>query len=228
VSDCSRRAQKKALTRAHVRETAQRLFAERGFDAVTIADVAATAEVAVQTVFNHFATKEELYWADRAPWVDGPATAVRERPAGVPALTALREHLVASVGRFVEGLGGAPGRCAVADLDRSATLQAAERELHHTAEARLCDALLEAWTGPGAEDPAPADPRTTAAVVAATWLALTRTLVTQPRSPLPVPEEAAGMAAATRALAERLLALSEAAVGTAAREDATLGSLRAG
>ena len=52
MSEHSRRAQKKALTRAHVRETAQRLFAERGFDDVTIADVAAAVVVLVQTVFN--------------------------------------------------------------------------------------------------------------------------------------------------------------------------------
>jgi hypothetical protein len=69
VSD--RRARKKAQTREHVRRTAQQLFAERGFDAVTIADIAAAADVAVQTVFNHFATKEELFFYDRTPWRDG-------------------------------------------------------------------------------------------------------------------------------------------------------------
>ncbi|MGY1735400.1 TetR/AcrR family transcriptional regulator [Geodermatophilus sp. SYSU D00684] len=227
MSDQSRRAQKKALTRAHVRETAQRLFSERGFDAVTIADVAAAADVAVQTVFNHFTTKEELYWADRTPWVDGPAAAVRQRPAGVPALTALREHLVDSVGRFVERLADPTGRCTVADLDRSPALQASERELHHTAEARLSEALVEAWTGPCAERPAPADPRTTAAVVAATWLAVTRILVTQPRSPMPAPEQAAEIAGTTRELAARLLAGYEAGVVGSMMADDAARALRA-
>jgi AcrR family transcriptional regulator len=227
VSDQFRRAAKKAQTRAHVRDTAQRLFSERGFDAVPIAEVAAAAGVAVQTVFNHFATKEELYWADRTPWVDGPAAAVRERPAGVPALTALREHLVASVGRFVERLADPTGRCTIADLDRSPALQASERELHHTAEARLRDALVEAWTGPDAGEQVPADPRTAAAVVSATWLAVTRILVTQPRDPLPAPEEAAGVAAATRALAERLLTRYEAELVVPALADPTVPALRA-
>ncbi|MGY1786694.1 TetR/AcrR family transcriptional regulator [Geodermatophilus sp. SYSU D00698] len=227
MSDQSRRAQKKALTRAHVRETAQRLFADRGFDAVTIADVAAAADVAVQTVFNHFTTKEELYWADRTPWVDGPAAAVRERPAGVPALTALRAHLVASVGHYVERLADPTGRCAVTDLDRSPALQASERELHHTAEARLREALVEAWTGPCPEHPVPADPRTTAAVVAATWLAVSRILVTQPRSPMPAPEQAAEVAAATRALAERLLSGYEAGLVSSATADESARALRA-
>jgi AcrR family transcriptional regulator len=227
VSDQYRRAVKKAQTRAHVRDTAQRLFSERGFDAVPIAEVAAAAGVAVQTVFNHFATKEELYWADRTPWVDGPAAAVRERPAGVPALTALREHLVASVGRFVERLGDPTGRCTIADLDRSPALQASERELHHTAEARLRDALVEAWTGPDAGERVPADPRTAAAVVAATWLAVSRILVTQPRCPLPAPEEVAGVAAATRALAERLLTRYEADLVVPVLADDTAPALRA-
>jgi AcrR family transcriptional regulator len=77
-----RRAQKKAQTRELVRTTAHRLFASRGFDQVTIADVAREAEVAVQTVFNHFATKEELFFDGRAPWVDGVANAVLDRAPG--------------------------------------------------------------------------------------------------------------------------------------------------
>ena len=72
---------------------AHRLFAEHGFDAVTIADIAGQADVAVQTVFNHFATKEELFFDDRADWVDGAAAAVRSRPEGVAPLAALRAHL---------------------------------------------------------------------------------------------------------------------------------------
>ncbi|MGY1667485.1 TetR/AcrR family transcriptional regulator [Geodermatophilus sp. SYSU D00696] len=206
MSEQSRRAQKKARTHAHVRDNAQRLFHERGFDAVTIADVASAADVAVQTVFNHFATKEELFWSGRSPWVPGPAEAVRGRAPGVPPLTALREHLTDAMGRFVERLGTPEGRCTVGALDRSTTLQAAERELHHEAERLLRVALEEAWTGPDAERPAPADPRLTAALVAATWLATTRTLVTALRDRLPAPEDVPALAARTRALTDRLLA----------------------
>ena len=43
---------------------------------VTLTDVAREADVAVQTVFNHFATKEDLFFDGRAPWVDGLAAAV--------------------------------------------------------------------------------------------------------------------------------------------------------
>ena len=212
MSEQSRRAQKKALTRAHVRETAQRLFAERGFDAVTIADVAAAADVAVQTVFNHFATKEELYWSERTPWVSGPETAVRERPAGVPALRALREYLVCAVGEYVEELSTPEGHRLITVLASSPGLQAAERELVHEAEDRLRAALSEAWTGPDAEGPRPVRPELTAGLVAATWIATTRVLVTEPRDPLPAPEDVPGLAAAARELARQSFARLEADV----------------
>ncbi|SDC37718.1 transcriptional regulator, TetR family [Geodermatophilus telluris] len=227
MSEQSRRAQKKALTRAHVRETAQRLFAERGFDTVTIADVAAAADVAVQTVFNHFATKDELYWSDRTPWVDAPSVAVRERRPGMPALTALRQHLVTAVADYVTSLGTVEGRRMVTTLAGSPALQAAERELHFEAEGRLRAALLAAWTGPDAEQPAPADPRATAGLVAATWLATTRVLVTEPRHPLPAPEDVPAHAAATRELAERLLRRYETDVTAHVAEAARTGALRA-
>jgi AcrR family transcriptional regulator len=210
VSEQSRRAQKKALTRAHVRETAQRLFAERGFEAVTIADVATAADVAVQTVFNHFATKDELFWSDRTPWVDSPALAVRERPRGVPALAALREHLVEAVGSYLEGLATETGRRMVGTLAASPALQAAERELHFECEGRLRAALADAWADPAPGEPVPPSPRTTAGLVAATWLATTRVLVTDPREALPPAEEIAAQADAARRLARRLLGRYEA------------------
>ena len=72
VISVDRRARKKAQTRELIRTVAHRLFAERGFDAVTIADIAREADVAVQTVFNHFATKEELFF-------DGPGPLGRRR-----------------------------------------------------------------------------------------------------------------------------------------------------
>ena len=74
-----RRARKKAQTREQIRGVAHRLFDERGFDEVTIADVARAADVAVQTVFNHFATKEERFYDGRGPEIDAPSTAIRSR-----------------------------------------------------------------------------------------------------------------------------------------------------
>jgi len=57
------RARKKAQTRDLIAETARRLFEERGFDAVTVAEVARKAEVAEKTVFNYFPAKEDLFYS---------------------------------------------------------------------------------------------------------------------------------------------------------------------
>jgi hypothetical protein len=70
-SDSPREA-RKARTRSDLRRAAQNLFAERGFDTVTVADVSAAAGMSVQTIFNHFASKEELFFDGRTAWVDGP------------------------------------------------------------------------------------------------------------------------------------------------------------
>jgi AcrR family transcriptional regulator len=176
-----RRARKKAQTRALIRDTARRLFTERGFDAVTTADVAAAADVAVQTVFNHFAGKEELFFDDRTPWVEGPADAVRSRAAGVPPLDALHEYLTARVALQVHRLATPEGRAYIATIEASPTLRAYERELHHRSIALLADALFEAWAEDGSAPSVPSDPRTAASVTAAVWLAAVRTLICEQR-----------------------------------------------
>jgi len=56
------RERKKARTRAHIAHTAMTLFADRGFDAVTVAEVAESADVGVSTVFKYFPTKEDLFF----------------------------------------------------------------------------------------------------------------------------------------------------------------------
>jgi AcrR family transcriptional regulator len=79
------------MTRAKISETAARLFLERGFDAVTVAEVARAAGVSSVTVFNHFPRKEDLY-LDRAVDADDLLrAAVRDRAPGVDVLAALRE-----------------------------------------------------------------------------------------------------------------------------------------
>ena len=198
-----RRARKKARTRGEIRSVAQRLFAARGFDAVTIADIAAQADVAVQTVFNHFATKEELFFDGRTPWVEGAAEAVRSRPEGVPPLRALREYLVAVVGRLAGAATTTERRDYLATLQGSPSLRSYELGLVHEAEQRLAVVLNEVWS---AEEEAPADPQTTAAIVASTWLAICRVLLTGQRPLLDSRAEAGQSAERIEALAERLLA----------------------
>lgn len=78
-------------TRARIAEIASGLFLERGFDAVTVADVARAAGVSSVTVFNHFPRKEDLFLDRAADAEEFLRSAVRDRPAGADALSSLRE-----------------------------------------------------------------------------------------------------------------------------------------
>lgn len=78
------RAKKKQQTREKISYQATLLFLERGFDKVTIADVAAAAEVAKMTVTNYFPRKEDLALDLGEVFVDQLGRTVRERVAGSP------------------------------------------------------------------------------------------------------------------------------------------------
>jgi AcrR family transcriptional regulator len=87
----SRRERKKQQTRQAISDVATALFMDRGFDAVTVAEVARAADVAVQTVFNHFPTKEDLFF-DESGWWKGPAQAILEAPDETDPVDALERH----------------------------------------------------------------------------------------------------------------------------------------
>src|SRR3954470_4849743 len=84
------RERKKRATRDAIATTARRLFAERGFDAVTVAEVAVAADVSEKTVFNHFATKEDLAFAGREQGLAQFVTAIAERSPGESILDVFR------------------------------------------------------------------------------------------------------------------------------------------
>ncbi|MDX6742108.1 TetR/AcrR family transcriptional regulator [Actinocorallia sp. A-T 12471] len=84
------RERKKRETRQLISDIATGLFLERGFDEVTVVEVAAAANVSAKTVFNYFPRKEDLF-LDRFPGLlDRVARCVRERGEGVTPLGALR------------------------------------------------------------------------------------------------------------------------------------------
>lgn len=78
-------------TRARILAVANRLFLERGYEAVTVAEIARAAEVSSVTVFHHFPRKEDLFMDRAADAADLLRSAVRDRRPGVDALTSLRE-----------------------------------------------------------------------------------------------------------------------------------------
>ena len=77
-----RRTRKRLATRQSISDTATRLFLERGFDAVTIDDIAAAADVGRMTVFNHFPRKEDMFF-DREEEIQTMAfEGIRKRGSG--------------------------------------------------------------------------------------------------------------------------------------------------
>jgi AcrR family transcriptional regulator len=101
--EIGRRERKKQQTRQVISDVATQLFLERGFDAVTVAEVAKAADVAVQTVFNHFPTKEDLFFDETGWWV-GPAEAIRNAPPGQHPIEILEQQYLTVVrGRLESG-----------------------------------------------------------------------------------------------------------------------------
>jgi AcrR family transcriptional regulator len=88
------RERKKQRTRQQISETARRLFSERGFEQVSIAEIAREAEVSEQTVFNYFPSKEDLVFSGLEAFEDQLLTAVRDRPAGETVLAAFGEFIL--------------------------------------------------------------------------------------------------------------------------------------
>jgi AcrR family transcriptional regulator len=92
------RERKKQQTRRLIAETARRLFTERGFEQVTVAEVARAADVSAQTVFNYFPTKEDLVFWRLESFEEELLAAVREREPGESVLAAFRRFVLAQRG----------------------------------------------------------------------------------------------------------------------------------
>ena len=105
------RERKKQQTRQLLADTARRLFAERGFENVSVAEIARVADVSEATVFNYFPTKEDLVYSGLEAFESALLAAVGDRRAG--------ESVIDAFGRFVlepRGLFAAPDERAAGDL----------------------------------------------------------------------------------------------------------------
>jgi AcrR family transcriptional regulator len=90
------RERKKRETREALTRTALELFAERGYDETTLAEIAEAAGVSTRTIFAYFPSKEDILFANTQAMCDALGTALADRPAGTDALTALRDFILAS------------------------------------------------------------------------------------------------------------------------------------
>jgi AcrR family transcriptional regulator len=86
------RERKKEATRKRISDTATTLFAIRGFDNVTVAEVAEAADVSKMTVFNYFPRKEDLFWDRQTDRLAELEATIRERVPGESVAAVLRRY----------------------------------------------------------------------------------------------------------------------------------------
>jgi AcrR family transcriptional regulator len=96
------RERRKRLTAAELESAAFRLFGERGFDSVTVDDIAAEADVSRRTFFRYFASKEDVLLADHLVQLARLREAMAARPTDEPVLTALRNAVLTLTSDFEE------------------------------------------------------------------------------------------------------------------------------
>lgn len=133
------RALGKLETRQRLRDAARELTEERGYDAVTVAEIASRAGVSVKTLFQHFGSKDELLVAELAEIHNQMIDAVRARNGGTTPLQAVTDWLITwnaqrpsdSFDRFLRMVGGGP------------TVQSVRRRMYEDWENTLVDVLAD-------------------------------------------------------------------------------------
>jgi AcrR family transcriptional regulator len=136
ASEMPLRVRKKMQTRRQIADAAAALFATRGYDAVTVADIARQAEVSEQTVYNFFPSKEQLVIDEDAAFEARLVGMIRGRPAGTRIADAVRagaHAFLSEAGARPKGpksRGGLPYLVTVSPALRRAWLAAVERYAH--------------------------------------------------------------------------------------------------
>ncbi|EST27562.1 hypothetical protein N566_23270 [Streptomycetaceae bacterium MP113-05] len=145
------RARKKEQTRQLLMRTAVSLFEERGFDNVSVAEVAAAAMVSKKTVFNYFECKEDLVLGAGRHHIGEPAAVVRAREPGQTPHGALCEYLLTALAERqpFTGLSDLPHVRSIQVL-LSNTPALGARSKHYQDESRdlLAHALMEEGASP--------------------------------------------------------------------------------
>ncbi|MCA2224999.1 TetR/AcrR family transcriptional regulator [Nonomuraea aurantiaca] len=149
------RERKKRETRQRIADVAMGLFMIHGFDNVTVAQVARAADVSVNTVFNYFGTKEDLFADRQDEVVDLSSKVVRERRPGESIVAAFRRDFFDALDtrewRYGMGEGAEVfGRM----VEESAALIAKMREVEHISATNLAAVIAEE-TGAGPDDLTP-------------------------------------------------------------------------
>lgn len=149
------RERKKRQTRQHISDVATWLFVERGFDAVTMAEIAEAADVSVNTVYNYFPAKEDLFFDRSAGMVDRLARWVRGRPRGESAAAAVLRELREEVEAVSPRVGLFPGYAAFMKVvEEAPALRSRLWAMAQEVQANLAETLREE-TGAADDDELP-------------------------------------------------------------------------
>jgi len=136
------RERKKQQMRQLIAEAAAALFGERGYEQVSVSDVAKAAEVSEQTVYNYFPTKERLVLDHDDELRDRLTHLIRSRPSGISAAAAIREEAL----NFVEGIRSMPADQVRGGLGYLAAISPTVRRLCLEMTDRHADAIAAVLT----------------------------------------------------------------------------------
>ncbi|KAB8189729.1 TetR family transcriptional regulator [Nonomuraea phyllanthi] len=200
------RERKKRQTRQRIADIAMGLFMARGFDNVTVAEVARAADVSVNTVFNYFTTKEDLFADRQDVAVDLAPRVLRERRPGESVVRAFRRDFLDALDTRDWRYGLNAGADVFARIVEDApSLVAKLRELHERREEALAQALADEL-GADADD---LTPRLVATHILSTTRILTRSSVRR----LLAGEDWESIEPGLRAQAEQAFRLLESGLG---------------
>ncbi len=160
------RSRKRLATRQGISDAATRLFAKRGFDHVTVDEIATAADVGRKTVFNHFPRKEDMFFDRDEEGREILREALRQRDPRVAPIETLRllaHRLVAEQRPYVEF--SARSQSFIETIEGSQALKARARAIRDELAQILAAALAE---GVG-RDPADPDANLAAGLLLATW-----------------------------------------------------------
>jgi AcrR family transcriptional regulator len=148
------RERKKERTRQVIADAARQLFLARGFDHVTVAEIAREADVAVKTVFNYFPAKEDLVYSRLESFEAELLAAVRERKPGESALEAFASFVLMARGYLAREDASDDLRAISHMITSSPALLTRERQILDSYTASLA-ALLAEETGAAEDDVEP-------------------------------------------------------------------------
>ena len=201
------RERKKQQTREAIAETARRLFSERGFERVTVAEIARDAHVAEKTVFNYFPTKEDLVYWRMESFEEELLGTIRERPPGESVLAAFERFVRQPRGLLATSDPEARERLEAITrmITDSPALLAREEQIYGRYTTSLA-AMIADETGAAGDDIAPW-------VAANAMMGVHRSLIDYVRGRIVAGELNAQLGPSVRAEAERALDLVAAGLG---------------